>query len=74
MCWLSNSKIAAIASFGVDNVLGLHENIILSFLLAGFLYTVMVIVLVYCIPVVAGLHRQDVQSVIHLGVKKIWNR
>jgi cation transport ATPase len=58
--------IAIIASFGVDNVLGLHENIIPSFLLAGVLYTVMVIVLVYCVPVVAGLHRQDIQSVVRI--------
>jgi O-antigen/teichoic acid export membrane protein len=71
VCMIS---IAVCATFGVDKVLGLHENIIPSFLLAGVLYTVMVIGLVYCVPVVAGLHRQDIQSVIHLGVKKIWNR
>ena len=66
--------IAVIASFGVDNVLGLHENIIPSFLLAGFLYTVMVTGLVYCMPVVAGINREDIRSVIQLSVKKIWNK
>lgn len=58
--------IAATVTFSINHLNMLRDKIILNFLLAGVLYTLMVIGLVYCVPVVAGLHRQDVQSVVRI--------
>ncbi len=51
-----------------------HQIFSVGCLLAGVLYTAMVIGLVYCVPVVAGINREDIRSVIQLSVKKIWNK
>jgi O-antigen/teichoic acid export membrane protein len=53
--------IAIVAAFGVDKVLGFSKSIITSFIIAGSLYTLMVIALVYFLPVVFGIRREDVQ-------------
>lgn len=58
--------IATIVTLGVDKVLGISERIISSFLLAGVFYTLMVICLVYSLPVIFGLKRQDVKSLIEM--------
>ncbi len=68
VCFLS---IAAVTTFLVDGIVGLRENIIVSFLIAGILYTLMNIVLVYCIPIIAGLGRQDIRFLIQVITNKL---
>ena len=62
--------VAAISMFVVDKGLGLHDKVILSFLLAGVLYTFMVVVLGYVQPIIFGLTRQDIHSLIQSGMQK----
>jgi len=62
--------VAFLATIGVDRVLGFREAIIPSFLLAGFFYTIMVIGLFYCLPIIFGLKRQDIEW-IRYRIKKI---
>lgn len=66
-CFLA---VATVAILGVDNILGIRENIINGFLLAGVFYTLIVIGLIYCLPVIAGLKRQDIQTAMHFVFKK----
>jgi O-antigen/teichoic acid export membrane protein len=66
--------IAATVTFSINHLNMLRDKIILNFLMAGFLYTLVVICLIYCLPVVFGLKRQNIRSVIQLSVKKIWNK
>ena len=62
--------IAAISMFVVDKGLGLHDKVILSFLLSGVLYTLMVMVLGYVQPVLFGLQRRDIRNLLNRGLKK----
>lgn len=62
---------AFIATFWVDNILGFHETVIYSFILAGFFYTLMVGFFVYYMPAVFGLRIQDVQSLVKMVKKKM---
>ena len=62
--------IAVIAMFLVDKGLGLQNKVVLSFLLAGILYTLMVTILGYVQPVLFGLQRQDIHSLIQTCVRK----
>ena len=63
VCFLT---IAVVTTFGVDQVLGLHRHIIFSFILAGMLYTLLVSGLVYYFPIIFGLDRQTIKSVVKL--------
>jgi len=63
--------LAAVATFGVDRILGPNKSIILSFLLSGVVYTLMVINLVYYLPAVFGTRAQDIRSIIE-NVKNIF--
>jgi O-antigen/teichoic acid export membrane protein len=67
-------SIAATVTFSVNHLNMLRDKIILNFLVAGFLYTLVVICFVYCFPVVFGLKRQDIYSAVNMGASKIWNR
>ncbi len=58
--------IAYIATFSIDQIIGLNQNIIFGFILAGIVYTLLVAGIVYYLPVVFGLKRQDIQSVVRL--------
>jgi hypothetical protein len=62
--------VAAISMFTVDKGFGLHDKVVLSFLLAGVLYTLMVGIFGYVQPVLFGLQRQDIHSLIQLGMRK----
>lgn len=62
--------IAVIAMFLVDKGLGFHDRIIISFLLSGALYTLMLMVLIYFQPIVFGLQRRDIHSLIQSGMQK----
>lgn len=66
-CLLS---VAAISMFVIDKGLGLHDKVILSFLLSGALYTLMVMILGYVQPVLFGLQRRDIHSLIQSGLQK----
>ena len=62
--------VAAISMFVIDKSLGLHDKVILSFLLSGILYTLMVMILGYVQPVLFGLQRRDIHSLVQLCVRK----
>lgn len=62
--------ITIIARFGVDYILGLRDSIILSFLLGGFVYTLMVICLVFYLPIIFGLKREDIQLLTRVCISK----
>lgn len=61
--------VAAISMFVVDKGLGLHDKIIMSFLLSGVFYTLMVIILGYVQPILFGLQRRDISNLIQLCVR-----
>lgn len=62
--------IAAFATFIAYKPLGFAKNIISSFLLAGFFYTLMVIGLIYYLPVIVGLKKQEIQRGVLFIFKK----
>ena len=62
--------IAAISMFVVDKGFGLQDGVFLSFFLAGILYTLLVMILFYFQPIIFGLTRRDIHSLIQLGVQK----
>lgn len=62
--------VAVIAMFLVDKGLGLQNKVVLSFLLSGILYTLMTGVLGYAQPVLFGLERRDIHSLIQAGMRK----
>lgn len=61
---------AAVAMFCVDCWFGLNEKIVLSFLLSGFLYSLIVMGMIYFQPIIFGLRRQDIHSLIQLSMRK----
>ncbi len=61
---------ALTARFLIDQVLALPEIVILRFFLAGILYTIMAMALVYFQPVLLGVTRRDINSLVQLGIKK----
>ena len=56
---------AAVFTFMVDRKLGLYDKTVYSFLLAGVLYTLAVIAFPYYLPVVFGLKKQDIQTIVN---------
>jgi len=62
--------VAVISMFVIDKGLGLHDKVILSFLLSGVFYTLMVIILGYVQPILFGLQRRDIHSLIQTCVRK----
>ena len=62
--------VAVIAMFLVDKGLGLQNKVVLSFLLSGILYTLLVIILGYVQPILFGLQRRDIHSLIQSGMQK----
>lgn len=63
--------VAAISILVIDKGLGLHDKVVLSFFLSGVLYTLMVAILGYAKPVLFGLQRRDIHSLIQLCIQKI---
>jgi len=57
--------VSLAASSIVTHGLGLKDQVIPAFLLAGCLYTLIVIGLVYFCPILLGLKNQDVRSILH---------
>lgn len=54
--------VAAFASTIVSILPFFYGSMIMSFIAAGILYTLLVIGLVYCLPMLFGLRRNDIQS------------
>lgn len=52
--------LAFLASSGIDTVMGSYANIILKFILAGSVYSILTIILVFYSPAVFGLKHQDI--------------
>ena len=55
---------AAVAKLCVDMCFGFNDKIILSFLLSGFLYSIIVMGMIYLQPVILGLTKQDIRTII----------
>lgn len=62
---------AVVAMYCVDYWLGLNEKIVLSFLLSGFLYSLIVMGMIYFQPIIFGLKRQDISSAIQFSLRKL---
>lgn len=58
--------IAFFTSYIVNKPLGLGNSFLPSFLLAGVLYTLLVLCLVYCLPALFGVRRHDIQTMVRL--------
>lgn len=70
-CIICLLAIAVTATTGVDRLLGSHAHVVFNFLLAGFVYSVMVIAIVYYIPAIFGLKRDDIHLVSQLITAKV---
>jgi O-antigen/teichoic acid export membrane protein len=66
--------IALFSKTAINGIGVLQNHIIISFLLSGILYSVMVIVLVYLLPVILGLRRDNVTALINTGLKLLKTR
>lgn len=58
------------ATFGVKYFVGLHDEIVLSFLLSGLLYTILVVGVAYFQPIIVGLKREDIRLVTRFIMRK----
>ncbi len=58
-------SVSAFAFYLTDTLLGLYDKIIISFLTAGAVYTCITMGIIYFLPQVFGLKRQDIQSIFH---------
>jgi O-antigen/teichoic acid export membrane protein len=66
-CFLT---LAFLVKVGVDNVFALHCRVFTSFILAGFSYTILVVVMTCSFPLLFGLSRQDLHSLFQLARQK----
>jgi len=62
--------LAFLVKVGVDHLPPLHGKILLSFFLAGFCYTLLTVFLTCSFPLLFGLSRQDLQSLLQLAKEK----
>jgi len=62
---------ALTAQLSVNKVFFLPNKTLLSFLLSGILYTILVLVLILAQPLVFGVKRQEIHSLIRLITKKL---
>ena len=70
-CIIFLLAIAVTATTGVDTLLGTHAHIVFKFLLAGFVYSILIIAIVYYIPIIFGLKRDDIHLVSQLLTAKV---
>jgi len=67
--------IAVFSTSCIDRVLLRNNEIImLKFLLAGFLYTSLVIALIFYFPILFGINRQDMQLLLSKITKSLYNK
>jgi O-antigen/teichoic acid export membrane protein len=53
--------------FLVDNIFNLNQNYIISFLISGFIYTLLAGTMIYFQPIIFGLSKKDIRSIIKEG-------
>lgn len=63
---ISFLSIAIFATFIVNYTVIFYKNIILNFIISGLLYTLLVLILIYFLPMVIGLNRKDLRSCLQL--------
>jgi O-antigen/teichoic acid export membrane protein len=66
--------IAILSKIAVDENAVMQDRVIVGFLCSGFLYSVMVIVLVYFLPIILGLSRADVKALVNNSLKLFTTR
>lgn len=65
--------LAAIATFETKYLFSYYkDSVILNFVIAGILYTTMVVALIYWVPIVFGLKKQDIQFLIEKTRWQCW--
>jgi len=52
----------------------LQDKVIVGFILSGVLYSVMVMALIYFLPTIFGLRRDDVKNLATSGIKMVSKR
>ncbi|GER94604.1 polysaccharide biosynthesis protein [hot springs metagenome] len=57
--------LSTVAVFIVNNLQAINKNILVSFLSAGFLYTLTVAAMAYYKPVIFGLKKEDIKSFVN---------
>lgn len=57
------ASVALLIKFGVDNINILSSNVIISFLLSGIIYTVLIAVISYYFPKLFGLDKKIINSI-----------
>lgn len=62
--------VSVISMLVVDKGIGLHDKVILNFLLSGVIYTFMVMALGYAQPILFGLTTRDIHSLMQSGIHK----
>jgi O-antigen/teichoic acid export membrane protein len=67
LCVGSMLSVAIIVSWGVDKFVAGPAMVIQRFLLAGILYTLLVVILTYLHPVIFGLNREDLHFLIKIA-------
>ena len=66
--------LACIAKFIVENTLACGSNMLICFLISGFLYTLAVAMMIYFWPVIIGLGREDIDLLVNRSVQRIFSR
>lgn len=61
--------VALLSKAVIDQIENLQDKIVIGFLLSGILYSVMVMVLIYFLPVVFGLRRDDMRNLASSSIK-----
>ena len=74
ICVLNFLLFSAFATYVVNNIFILINNVIIKFLLSGIIYTAMVLVSLYFMPILFGLNRMDITSMRQLVFNKIWSK
>jgi len=62
---------AGLATIFIDQGFGGHDQVILSFVLSGFLYTVLVSMVLFAKPMIFGLKRRDIRTILQFAVERI---
>jgi O-antigen/teichoic acid export membrane protein len=65
---------SVIATFIVNRVIIITHNVTVNFLLSGIIYTSMILVLIYFMPLLIGLNGMDMTSMKLLVLNKIWRK
>lgn len=63
--------LAFLSTIGVDRVLGLSASVISSFLVAGILYSFGIAIIIYFMPIVFGIKKEDIEKIIEILVWKL---